>query len=45
VLLPLVLILLVLPALVERFSLHLPPEDRGPHGRDIGHHTEEGEPA
>ena len=32
------LILLVLPALVERFSLHLPPEDRGPHGRDIGHH-------
>ena len=40
------LILLVLPALVERFSLHLPPEDRGPHGRDIGHHhDEEGEPA
>ncbi|WP_421854466.1 efflux RND transporter permease subunit [Novosphingobium sp.] len=39
------LILLVLPALVERFSLHLPEEDRGPHGRDIGHHTEEGEPA
>ncbi len=39
------LILLVLPALVERFSLHLPAEDRGPHGRDIGHHTEEGEPA
>jgi len=34
------LILLVLPALVERFSLHLPPEDRGPHGRDIGHHED-----
>ena len=33
------LILLVLPALVERFSLHLPREDRGPHGRDIGHHA------
>ena len=32
------LILLVLPALVERFSHHLPPEDRGAHGRDIGHH-------
>ena len=44
------LILLVLPALVERFSLHLPPEDRGPHGRDIGHHEgnnpdAKGEPA
>lgn len=39
------LILLVLPALVERFSLHLPPEDRGPHERDIGHHGVEGEPA
>ena len=35
------LILLVLPALVERFSLHLPREDRGPHGRDIGHHAHE----
>lgn len=39
-----VLILLVLPALVERFSLHLPREDRGPHGRDIGHHEHDGDP-
>jgi cobalt-zinc-cadmium resistance protein CzcA len=35
-----ILILLVLPPLVERFSAHLPREDRGPHGRDIGHHPE-----
>ncbi|MBS0481967.1 MAG: efflux RND transporter permease subunit [Proteobacteria bacterium] len=35
-----ILILLVLPALVERFSLHLPREDRGPHGRDIGPHPQ-----
>ncbi|WP_176593720.1 CusA/CzcA family heavy metal efflux RND transporter [Sphingobium sp. EM0848] len=32
------LILLVLPALVDRFSRHVSPEDRGAHGRDVGHH-------
>ena len=32
-----ILILMVLPALVERFSLHLPRADRGAHGRDVGH--------
>lgn len=35
-----VLILLVLPALVDRFSRHVSREDRGPHGRDIGHHDQ-----
>jgi cobalt-zinc-cadmium resistance protein CzcA len=33
-----ILILLVLPPLVQRFSAHLSRGDRGPHGRDIGHH-------
>jgi cobalt-zinc-cadmium resistance protein CzcA len=32
------LILLVLPALIERFSHHVSREDRGAHGRDVGHH-------
>jgi cobalt-zinc-cadmium resistance protein CzcA len=36
-----VLILLVLPPLVQRFSAHLSRVDRGPHGRDIGHHQPE----
>jgi cobalt-zinc-cadmium resistance protein CzcA len=35
-----VLILLVLPVLVQRFSAHLRPADRGAHGRDIGHHPQ-----
>ncbi|WP_267381189.1 MULTISPECIES: CusA/CzcA family heavy metal efflux RND transporter [unclassified Sphingomonas] len=32
------LILLVLPTLIDRFSRHVDPEDRGAHGRDVGHH-------
>ncbi|MCP8890615.1 efflux RND transporter permease subunit [Sphingomonas faeni] len=32
------LILLVLPVLIDRFSKRVPPEDRGAHGRDVGHH-------
>ncbi len=40
------LILLVLPVLIDRFSHHVSPEDRGAHGRDIGHHPHHpGEPA
>ncbi|MCU6454581.1 CusA/CzcA family heavy metal efflux RND transporter [Sphingomonas sp. A2-49] len=31
------LILLVLPVLIDRFSRRVPPEDRGAHGRDVGH--------
>jgi cobalt-zinc-cadmium resistance protein CzcA len=31
------LILLVLPVLIDRFSKRVPPEDRGAHGRDVGH--------
>ncbi len=33
-----ILILLVLPVLIDRFSKRVPPEDRGAHGRDVGHH-------
>ncbi|MEO9130377.1 MAG: efflux RND transporter permease subunit, partial [Sphingomonas sp.] len=33
-----VLILLVLPVLIDRFSKRIPPEDRGAHGRNVGHH-------
>jgi cobalt-zinc-cadmium resistance protein CzcA len=32
-----VLILLVLPVLIDRFSRHIGPHDRGAHGRDVGH--------
>lgn len=32
------LILLVLPVLIDRFSRRVPPGDRGAHGRDVGHH-------
>ncbi|MDB5715322.1 MAG: efflux transporter permease subunit [Sphingomonadales bacterium] len=32
-----ILILLVLPVLIDRFSRHVNPEDRGAHGRDVGH--------
>ena len=32
-----ILILLVLPVLIDRFSKRVPPEDRGAHGRDVGH--------
>ena len=35
------LILLVLPVLIDRFSKRVPPEDRGAHGRDVGHHPHE----
>ncbi|WP_267389178.1 CusA/CzcA family heavy metal efflux RND transporter [Sphingomonas sp. GC_Shp_3] len=33
-----ILILLVLPVLIDIFSRRVPPEDRGAHGRDVGHH-------
>jgi cobalt-zinc-cadmium resistance protein CzcA len=33
-----IMILLVLPVLIDRFSRRVPPEDRGAHGRDVGHH-------
>ena len=33
-----VLILLVLPVLIARFSRRIPPHDRGAHGRDVGHY-------
>ncbi|MES2021523.1 MAG: CusA/CzcA family heavy metal efflux RND transporter [Pseudomonadota bacterium] len=32
------LILLVLPVLIDRFSRRVPPGDRGAHGRNVGHH-------
>lgn len=32
-----ILILLVLPVLIDLFSRRVPPEDRGAHGRDVGH--------
>ena len=32
------LILLVLPVLIDRFSRHVGVHDRGAHGRDVGHH-------
>ena len=32
------LILLVLPVLIDRFSRHVGLHDRGAHGRDVGHH-------
>ena len=32
-----VLILLVLPVLIDRFSRHIAPADRGAHGRDMSH--------
>ena len=35
------LILLVLPVLIDRFSKRVPPEDRGAHGRDVSHHLHE----
>ncbi len=34
-----ILILLALPVLIDRFSKRVPPEDRGAHGRDVGHHA------
>jgi cobalt-zinc-cadmium resistance protein CzcA len=37
-----ILILLVLPALIDRFSRHVNPEDRGAHGRDVGHNHNAG---
>ena len=44
-----ILILLVLPVLIGRFSRHVGPEDRGAHRRDVGHHPHPviplGEPA
>jgi len=44
-----ILILLVLPVLIGRFSRHVGPDDRGAHGRDVGHHPhpviQQGEPA
>jgi heavy metal efflux system protein len=42
-----VLILLVLPVLIQRFSRHVGPHDRGAHGRYVGHdrsHEPEGGP-
>jgi cobalt-zinc-cadmium resistance protein CzcA len=33
-----VLILLVLPVLIGRFSKRVGPHDRGAHGRYVGHH-------
>ncbi|MDP1027926.1 CusA/CzcA family heavy metal efflux RND transporter [Sphingomonas sp. KR1UV-12] len=33
-----ILILLVLPVLIDRFSRRVPPDERGAHGRDVGHH-------
>lgn len=36
-------VLLVLPVMVERFSLHLSPADRGAHGRDIHHQLDRAE--
>ena len=41
------LILLVLPVLIARFSRHVGPHERGPHGRDLAHlphHGPDGEP-
>ncbi|MEG3175568.1 CusA/CzcA family heavy metal efflux RND transporter [Sphingomonas sp. RB3P16] len=40
-----ILILLVLPVLIDLFSHRVPPEDRGAHGRDVGHHPKSGEVA
>ena len=40
-----VLILLVLPTLIARFSRHVSPEDRGAHGRLVGHTHHAGEQA
>jgi cobalt-zinc-cadmium resistance protein CzcA len=34
-----VLILLILPVLIDRFSRRVAPADRGAHGRDVGHHN------
>ena len=34
-----ILILLVLPVLIDRFSKRVSPHDRGAHGRDVGHHA------
>ena len=34
------LILLVLPVLIARFSRRVPPDDRGAHGQDVGHHPQ-----
>ena len=39
------LILLVLPVLIDRFSKRVPPEDRGAHGRDVGHAPPHGDAA
>ena len=40
------LILLLLPVLIDRFSRRVKPEDRGAHGRDVGHHpTHDTDPA
>ena len=36
------LILLLLPVLIDRFSRRVKPEDRGAHGRDVGHHPTQG---
>ncbi len=35
-----ILILLVLPVLIDRFSRRVAPDDRGAHGRDVGHHPD-----
>ena len=40
-----VLILLVLPTLIARFSRHVSPEDRGAHGRFVGHAHNQGHAA
>jgi cobalt-zinc-cadmium resistance protein CzcA len=37
-----ILILLVLPVLIDLFSHRVPPEDRGAHGRNVGHHPNPG---
>jgi cobalt-zinc-cadmium resistance protein CzcA len=36
------LILLVLPVLIDCFSRRVPPDDRGAHGRDVGHRSPNG---
>ena len=39
----LVLVYLILPVLIDRFSKRVPPEDRGAHSRDVGHHAPHGD--
>ncbi len=38
------LILLVLPVLIDRFSTQIARDDRGAHGRDVGHHPPRTDP-